>query len=257
VRQKYNNLGPQSGDTTLCFSCVFVEAQQPSAEAACCALLLRRNKQTAPGRRMALAISLTLRTALFYAVGATAVFAQARDISQDFERCKVIAENQARLNCLKNLLPGDSSKPVTSTTNDWWPLVRTPHPKGGPDAVAIMRTADTAQSDPDLAGLMIRCAERPGLEVLLALVRPFPPRSKRDVVVTMGTSNSVLHAEVSSVGTALILPIEATAFTTGPWQGLKELAVTINDPEADIRGVISLEGLLPAMAKLSANCPPG
>lgn len=205
---------------------------------------------------MALAISRTLCAALFYMVGAMAVFAQGHDISQDFEKCKVIADDQARLNCFKNLLPSDSSKPATSATTDW-PLVRTPHPKGGPEAVSIMRTADTDQSDPDLAGLMIRCAEKPGLEVLLALVRPFPPRAKRDVVVTTGTTKSVLHAEVSSIGTALILPIEATAFTAGPWQGMKELAVTINDPEAEIRGVISLEGLAPAMAKLSASCPRG
>jgi hypothetical protein len=101
------------------------------------------------------------------------------------------------------------------------------------------------------------CTEKPGLEVLLALVRPFPPRSKRDVVVTTGTTRSVLHAETSPAGTALILPIEATAFTTGPWQGLKELAVTINDPEAEIRGVISLEDLAPALAKLLASCRAG
>jgi len=206
---------------------------------------------------MALAISPTLRAALFYAVGATAVFAQANDTSQDFDKCKVIADDHARLNCFKNLLPGESSKPAPSTTSDLWPLIRTPHPKGGPDAVAILRTADTAKSDPDLAGLMIRCTEKPGLEVLLALVRPFPPRSKRDVVVTTGTTRSVLHAETSPAGTALILPIEATAFTTGPWQGLKELAVTINDPEAEIRGVISLEDLAPALAKLLASCRAG
>jgi hypothetical protein len=205
---------------------------------------------------MTLAISLTFRAALFYMVGATAVLAQGRDISQDFEKCKVIADDQARLNCLKHLIPRVASNPATSDTGDSWPLVRTPNPKGGPDAVAIMRTADTAQSDPDLAGLMVRCGEKPGLEVLLALVRPIPPRTKRDVVVTSGTTQSVLRAEASSTGTALILPIEATAFTTGPWQGLKKLAVTINDPEADIRGVIPLDGLAPAIAKLSTSCPP-
>lgn len=205
---------------------------------------------------MTLAISLTFRAALFYMVGATAVLAQEREISQDFEECKVIADDQARLNCLKHLIPSVASNPATSDTGDSWPLVRTPNPKGGPDAVAIMRTADTAQSDPDLAGLMVRCAEKPGFEVLLALVRPIPPRTKRDVVVTSGTTQSVLRAEASSTGTALILPIEATAFTTGPWQGLKKLAVTINDPEADIRGVIPLDGLAPAIAKLSTSCPP-
>jgi hypothetical protein len=202
-------------------------------------------------------ISLILSMALVYNVGTTAVFAQERDVSQDFEKCKMIANDQARLGCLKNLLPNGSSGSAASAADDSWPLVRTPHPKGGRDAVAIMRTADTAQSDPDLAGLMIRCEEKPGFEVLLALVRPFPPRTKRDVVVTSGPTQSVLHAETSSTGTALILPIEATAFTTGPWQGLKELTVTIKDPETEIRGVIPLGGLAPAMAKLSASCPPG
>ena len=205
---------------------------------------------------MTLAVSLTFRTALFCVLGSTAVFAEGRDVSQDFEKCKVIADDQARLSCLKNLIPNVSSKAATSDTGDSWPLVRTPNPKGGPDAVAIMRTADTAQSDPDLAGLMVRCAEKPGFEVLLALVRPFPPRSKRDVVVTSGTTRSVFRAETLPTGTALVLPVEAMAFTTGPWRGMKELAVTINDPEAEIRGVIPLDGLVPAMAKLSTNCPP-
>jgi hypothetical protein len=214
------------------------------------------NEQRFEGRRMTPAVSLTLRAALFYMVGTAAIFAQGRDISQDFETCKVIADDQARLNCLKNLIPNVSSNPATSDTGDSWPLVRTSNPKGGPDAVAIMRTADTAQSDPDLAGLMVRCAEKPGFEVLLALVRPLPPRSKRDVVITSGTTHSVLRAETLPTGTALVLPVEATAFTTGPWQGMKELAVTINDPEAEIRGVIPLNGLVPAMAKLSTNCPP-
>jgi hypothetical protein len=201
--------------------------------------------------------TLMLSATLIYLVGIAPVFAQERDISQEFEKCKVIANDQARLNCLKNLLPESAPGPAASAANDSWPLVKTPHPKGGKDAVAIMRTADTAQSDPDLAGLMIRCEEKPGFAVLLALVRPFPPRSKRDVAITLGTSQSVLHAEASPTGTALILPIEATAFTTGPWQGLKELAVTIKDPETEIRGVIPLGGLGAAMTKLAANCPAG
>jgi hypothetical protein len=38
---------------------------------------------------------------------------------------------------------------------------------------------------------------------------------------------------------------------------MKELAVTIKDPEAEIHGVIPLGGLAPAMAKLAASCPSG
>src|SRR5882757_2159539 len=110
-------------------------------------------------------ISLLLGTTAFYFAGIIFAVPQVRDISQDFEKCKIIANDQARLNCLKSLLPKDSTGP-SAPARDSWPLVRTPHPQGGPQAVAIMRTADTARSDPDLAGLMIRCKEQPGFEVL-------------------------------------------------------------------------------------------
>jgi hypothetical protein len=120
-----------------------------------------------------------------------------------------------------------------------------------------MRTADTTQSDPDLAGLMIRCQEKPGLEVVVALVRPLPPRSKRDVAVSLGTTESILHAEASPVGSALVLPIDATAFTTGPFRELKQFSIKIKDPESDIRGVIPLDGIAAAISKLSASCPHG
>jgi hypothetical protein len=210
---------------------------------------------------MASAVSLTFRATLFCMLvcilKAAPAFAQRVDISQGFEKCKVISDDQARLNCLKNLIPGTSPDPGASSTLDLWPLVRTPNPKGGPDAVAIMRMADTGQSDPDLAGLMIRCTEKSGLEVVLALVRPFPPLAKTDVVVNSGTTQSVLHAKASSIGTALILPVEATAFTIGPWRDLKELAVTIKHPETEIHGTIPLDGASPAIARLSASCPPG
>jgi hypothetical protein len=201
-------------------------------------------------------IMLVLAMALGYLVGTPAAFAGDPDASQGFERCKTIADNQARLDCLKKLL-APAASPEARSAQDSWPLIVTHHPAGGRDAVAIMRTADTGRSDPDLAGLMIRCEEKPGFEVLLALVRPFPPRAQRDVVVGSGTTQLVLHAEASALGTGLILPIEATLFTTGPWQGLKELTVAIKDPETEIRGVIPLDGLAPAMAKLSASCPSG
>jgi hypothetical protein len=181
--------------------------------------------------------------------------AQKNDASDDFERCRIIAAEQARLDCLKKLIPQSSGASDANHLPESWPLVRTPNPQGGPEAIAIMRTADTTRSDPDLAGLLIRCQEKPGFQVVLALVRPIPPRSKRDVVLAAGTTQSTLHAETSGSGTALILPVDASAFTTGPWQGARELAVTIQDAEGDIHGVIPLDGVAPAMARLSASCP--
>jgi hypothetical protein len=187
----------------------------------------------------------------------TPVFsAEKNDISGEFEKCRVLGDDRARFACLKNLLPKAKDTPAPSTA-DSWPLVRTPHPQGGRDAVSIMRTADTSRSDPELAGLMIRCADKPGIEAILALVRPIPPRSRRDVVVSAGAIQVLLHAEVTSAGTALLLPVEASTFTTGPWRNTKEIAVTIRDPDGEIRGVIPIDGIGPAMATLSASCPPG
>jgi hypothetical protein len=177
----------------------------------------------------------------------------------DFESCKAIKDDQARLDCFKKLLPnsGSGSASVAEPSQDLWPLIKTPRPGGGGNAIAIMRTAETSQSDPDLAGLMIRCGEKPGLEVVLALIRPLPPRSKRDVIVFSGAAQSVLHAETAPPGTALVLPVDATAFTKGPFRDLKQFSIKIIDPESDIRGVIQLDGIDAATAKLSANCPSG
>ena len=220
-------------------------------------------KMTRPLRRTLDRSSRTIILALAmlgsYPIEISHVFAEEPEFYQAFEQCKVIADDQLRLDCLKKLL---SPLPPTASSNaasspDSWPLVVTHRPAGARDAVAIMRTADTTRSDPDLAGLMIRCEEKPGFEVLLALVRPFPPRTQREVVVGTGAAQSVLHAQVSSLGTGLILPVEASMFTTGPWRGLKELAVVIKDPEIEIHGVIPLDGLAPAMTKLSARCPLG
>jgi hypothetical protein len=190
---------------------------------------------------------------------AMTVAASQAEPSADFESCKAIKDDQARLDCLKKLLPNaeSGSGPVREPREDLWPLIKTPRPGGGGNAISVMRTADTSQSDPDLAGLMIRCGEKPGLEVVLALIRPLPPRSKRDVIVFSGAAQSVLHAETAPPGTALVLPIEATAFTTGPFRELKQFSIKIIDPESDIRGVIQLDGIAAATAKLSANCPSG
>jgi hypothetical protein len=189
-----------------------------------------------------------------YLNGVISAPTQENDSLRGFESCKVIAGDQARLECLKRLMP----KPSTDTAapeGGAWRLIRTSRPNGAADAVAMMRTADTTRSDPDLAGLMIRCRETPGLEVVLALVRPFPPRSKRDVIVDSGAAKTVFHAESSPPGTALVLPIDATAFTTGPFRELKLLSVKISDSESEIRGAIPLDGISAAIARLSTNCP--
>ena len=176
--------------------------------------------------------------------------------AEDFESCKALAADQARLDCFKRLLSNDkpSGTAAENASRDLWPLIKTPRPNGGGDAFAIMRTGDTTGSDPDFAGLMIRCREQAGLEVVLALIRPLPPRSKREVVIAPNAGQLVLHAETAPPGTALVLPIDGTAFTTGDWRELKQLSIRVIDPAGDIKGVVPLDGIGPAIAKLSAAC---
>lgn len=222
------------------------------------ALLLRDRHVSAPCLRMILRFALAgLLVVVPHLAAMAADSAEKNGFYPEFEKCRVLGDDQARLACLKNLLPKTTDEPARSTTSDSWPLVRTPHPRGGPDAVSIMHTADTTRSDPELAGLMIRCAEKPGLEAFLALLRPIPPRSRRDVVVTAGAAQVLLHAEVTSAGTALLLPVETSTFTTGPWRNAKEIAVTVKDLDGEIRGVIPIDGIGPAMARLAGNCPAG
>jgi hypothetical protein len=59
-------------------------------------------------------------------------------------------------------------------TEAGWQLIGTPNPQGGAEAVSIMRSADFLQSDPDLAGLMVRCAPK-SQELLIVMIRPMPP----------------------------------------------------------------------------------
>ena len=68
------------------------------------------------------------------------------------------------------------AQPSAGRSTGTWRLVRTPNPRGGPDAVSIMQTAEPMRSDLDLAGLMLRCAER-DIEVVVVLLKPFPPRA--------------------------------------------------------------------------------
>jgi len=198
-----------------------------------------------------------LRIAAGYGLlSCSGVLAETSERTQAFERCTAIVDDQARLACFKALLssaPAPTEAPSaaqkTESSTDW-PLIRTPNPKGGPDAVAITRTADTSKSDPDLAGLIVRCQDKPGLEVLLALVRPLPPRRKREVTLGLRTAKPVVQAEISETGTALILPIEPSVLTSQA-----ELTVGVSDPDGPIQGVIPLDGLVRGLARLSASCP--
>jgi hypothetical protein len=181
----------------------------------------------------------------------------------NFERCRSISDDAARLRCYEaeTSQPSNRQPPTAGpATAGPWPLVRTPNPAGGRDAVSVLKTADITKSDIDFAGLMLRCGGH-NIEVLAVLVRPLPPRAHPHVAVTTVGKTIDFTASVVPPGAEVLLPPEATALASGPWQTASELSVEVGAVEGDdqpgqTRGVISLAGLGAALAQLQANCPP-
>jgi len=134
-----------------------------------------------------------------------------------------------------------------------WRLVRTVNPRGGPDAVSMVHTADITRSDPDLAGMMLRCGDK-GTEVVIVIVAPFPPRARPRVVVSADGRDWNFESSVVPPGAELLLPPEAARLAEGAWRSVAELAVKISSDQTTISGVISIAGLTPALATLAANC---
>jgi hypothetical protein len=169
-----------------------------------------------------------------------------------FERCRTISDDALRLRCFEDATLPPAKK--TPTTPGGWKVIRTPRPQGGGEAVSIIHTPDLIQSDPDLAGLMLRCSDK-GVEVLVILISPFPPRSHPVITVPSAKDNLQFAATVVPPGAALRLPDGALELANGPWQSLAELPIKVEDAGTSIRGVVPLGGLDAALKTLKASCP--
>ncbi|WFU39464.1 hypothetical protein QA640_34660 [Bradyrhizobium sp. CB82] len=148
--------------------------------------------------------------------------------------------------------PGPPLVQVASPSG--WKFTRTQGTKDGESFAAIMKTADTVQSDLDFAGLIVRCAPKGKIDVLIALIRPFPPRSRPQVTIAAGGSSLTFEASMAGAGTAVLLPDEVSAFAAGKWQTTPSLAVSVKENDSEIKGVITLGGLREAYASLLASC---
>ena len=137
-----------------------------------------------------------------------------------------------------------------------WKFTRTQGSKEGESFAAIMKTADTALSDPDFAGLIVRCGPKGKIDVLLAIIRPYPPRSHPQVTVKAAGSSSpqTFEASLAAAGAAVLLPEEVGALPGGVWQTTPQLTVTVKENDSEIKGVIELKGLQQAYNMLLTSC---
>jgi hypothetical protein len=134
-----------------------------------------------------------------------------------------------------------------------WRLVRTPGPDKEGDTISMMRTADLLNSDPDFAGMMIRCQDKHAPQIAFVVVTPFKPRSKARIAVSTGRSPARFDATIIGPGSMVALP-DAAAPLLHLWQAAKTLNVEITGEEATVKGVVPLAGLSDAVAQLETSC---
>lgn len=193
----------------------------------------------------------TFAVALIMVATATGAISQDSTTSTDFWRCLVITDNAERLRCLDKVPPQLS--PRGSQNVGVWRLVRTPHLRGGADAVSIIHTADTSRSDLDLAGLTLRCGEK-AVEALVVVVEPRPPRAHPEVKVSAGGDSAAFVASIVPPFSLILLPGNAATLITGPWKSRPELTIQIDGDGPTIRGVVPLAGLPAALQSLETSC---
>lgn len=139
-------------------------------------------------------------------------------------------------------------------TTGAWRLLRTPNPLGGADAVSITHTADTARSDPDFVGLMLRCTQS-GPQAVVILIVPLPPRAQPHVTLGAGGDRVVrVDATIGTPGSIVVLPSPAAAALMGPWRSLDEVSIEVDTQGEVVRGVVALAGLDQAARMLNVNC---
>jgi hypothetical protein len=176
------------------------------------------------------------------------------EVAGSLEQCGMMIDQAVRLRCYEEMTFRVQYAPADTVGHGTWRLVRTPNPRSGADVISIMQPAEPSRSDTALAGLMLRCSET-GFDVLIAFLKPFPPRAHPKVKLTTGGTTVAFDATVISPGAAISLPAEVAILVKGSWQSSSELAIEATDDSDAVRGIVSLVGLGPALSLLMANCP--
>lgn len=168
--------------------------------------------------------------------------------------CFITAINVSPAHAQNSLqLPQLTAPGINTSAGSEWHLVRTPGPDKQGDTVSIMHTADLLNSDPDFAGMMVRCQEKSDPQVAFVVVTPFKPRSKTRITVSVGETNTSFDGSVVGPGSMVALPTEAASLLR-QWQKEAAVKVEIAGPDTTIKGRVSLAGLSEALPRLEASC---
>jgi hypothetical protein len=203
-----------------------------------------------PAQHMPLSVIANV-AALIILAGTSGAAGQKPPQPSEFGKCLALSDSVLRLRCIDS--ETSALRKRTEPKVSMWRLLRTPNARGGPDVVSIMHTADTSRSDLDLAGLTLRCADN-GVEVLVVVVEPRPPRSALRVELGAERDSAAFGASVVTPFSMILLPNDATALVTGPWRTRAELTIQIDGDGSSVRGVVPIAGLPEAMQSLEKTC---
>lgn len=103
--------------------------------------------------------------------------------------------------------------------------------------------------------MTVRCAPKGKIDVLVALIRLFPPRSHPEVTIAAsGGCTLTFDASMAAAGAAVLLPGEVPAFAAGKWQTTPSLSVVVREGDSEIKGTVAFNGLREAYHSLLVNC---
>jgi hypothetical protein len=176
-------------------------------------------------------------------------------LNTEAEHCSRMKDERERMRCEKEEDPSTKVSQPLPPELGTWRLIRTSNPAGGPEAISIVKTANTTGSDVDFAGLMLRCGEGATTQVLVILVEPLPLRAHPKVTVVAGATTTEFTASVLPPGASVLLPEKASALVEDAWQSVPELSISIAENRRSIHGVISLADIGTAMRTLQSSCP--
>jgi hypothetical protein len=208
-------------------------------------------------RSRSLRFELVGLTTALATMSALATIAASAPAPSDISRCRAIADPGDRFRCYESLTPPVSPEPSPATPPDTggaqnigkWRLVRTPAPSNGKEAISITRPGELSGSDPDFAGLMIRCADS-DIEVLVILISAMSLRAHPRVSI----NGQLFESTVAPPGSAILLPKNVVMAARERWPSLATLDLAVDNEGLITKGRVDLTGLQDALNALNAAC---
>lgn len=125
--------------------------------------------------------------------------------------------------------------------------------RGGAAFPALMQTADSARSELDFVGMMIRC-QKGRLEPLLIILDPLPPRSEVSVDLATAGKRESYKAALIPTGAGVAVAADLEARLMADWADEPDLEIAIHARERTINGVVALRGLTAALSPFALRC---